>query len=199
MEHIGEILRRRQAQINTSSKNMDTSSGAEETEPSPSSGCPICKGSGFVHPLLPSGKPDFSQVVACRCTREGLEKERPARLERYSNLGALTRLTFDNLIPPGRSGDPNNQERFAAAYQAAKAFAAEPKGWLVLVGPSGCGKTHLAAAIANERISHSYPAFFTTTPDLLHHLRSAFSPDSEIPYDEFFNRVRDVPLLIFDD
>jgi len=81
----------------------------------------------------------------------------------------------------------------------AKAFAAEPKGWLVFVGPSACGKTHLAAAIANERISHGYPAFFITTPDLLQHLRSAFGPDSEIPYDEFFNRVRDAPLLILDD
>ncbi len=120
-------------------------------------------------------------------------------MERYSNLGALTRLTFDNLIPQGRSGDPNDQEGFAVAYEMAKAFAAEPKGWLVLVGPSGCGKTHLAAAIANERISHGYPAFFITTPDLLSHLRSAFSPDSEIPYDELFNRVRDAPLLILDD
>jgi DNA replication protein DnaC len=137
--------------------------------------------------------------VPCRCTRQESEKERQTHLERYSNLGALTRLTFDNLIPQGRSGDITNQERFTAAYEAAKAFAAEPKGWLVLAGTSGCGKTHLAAAIANERISHSYPAFFVSTPDLLQHLRSAFSPDSEIPYDEFFNRVRQTPLLILDD
>ena len=82
---------------------------------------------------------------------------------------------------------------------AARAFAAEPKGWLVFVGPSGCGKTHLAAAIANERISRGYPAFFITTPDLLQHLRSAFSPDSEITYDEFFNQVRDASLLVLDD
>jgi len=178
---------------------MDTWSGAELEEASPSANCPICRGSGFVHPLLPSGKPDFSRVTACRCTRKESEKECQARLERYSNLGALTRLTFDNLIPQGRSGDIKNQERFAAAYQAAKVFAAEPKGWLILVGPSGCGKTHLAAAIANERINRGYPAFFITTPDLLQHLRSAFSPDSEIPYDEFFDRVRNSPLLILDD
>jgi len=137
--------------------------------------------------------------VPCRCTRKEAEKEQQTRLERYSNLGALTRLTFDNLAPEGRSGNAKNQERFAAAYQVAKAFAAEPEGWLVLVGPSGCGKTHLAAAIANERINQGYPAFFITTPDLLHHLRSSFSPDSDIPYDEFFDRVRDAPLLILDD
>jgi len=128
-----------------------------------------------------------------------LDEERQARLQRYSNLGSLTRLTFDNLIPQGRSGNPVNQEQFGHAYQAAKAFAAEPKGWLILAGPSGCGKTHLAAAITNERLSRGYPVFFITTPDLLDHLRSTFSPDSEIPYDEFFEQVRNTPLLVLDD
>ena len=68
-----------------------------------------------------------------------------------------------------------------------------------MAGPSGCGKTHLAAAIANERLSRGYPVFFIATPDLLDHLRSAFSPNSEIPYDEFFEQVRNTPLLILDD
>jgi len=179
---------------------MDTWSGAEESEEAPPRPvCPICKGAGFVHPRLPSGKPDFNRVIPCRCTRGELDKERQARLLRYSNLGSLTRFTFDNLLPQGRSGHPINQEKFARAYQAAKEFASEPKGWLILVGPDGCGKTHLAAAIANERLSHGYPAFFITTPDLLDHLRSAYSPNSEIVYDEFFNQVRNAPLLVLDD
>ncbi|MFC1916740.1 ATP-binding protein [Chloroflexota bacterium] len=199
MEHIGEILRRRQAQTNTVNRNMDTWSGDEEPEPPPSSACPICQGAGFVHPLLPSGKPDFSRVVACRCTQVELDEERRSRLQQYSNLGLLTRLTFDNLIPEGRSGRPVNQEQFSRAYEAAKAFAAEPKGWLILAGPSGCGKTHLAAAIANERLNRGYPVLFTTTPDLLDHLRSAFNPESEMPYDEFFDQVRNAPLLVLDD
>jgi DNA replication protein DnaC len=178
---------------------MDTWSDAEQPEPSPSSNCPICKGAGFIHPLLPSGKPDFSRVVACRCTKDELEKERQTRLQQYSNLGSLTRFTFDNLVPQGRSGDPVNQKQFSRAYDAAKAFAAEPEGWLILAGPSGCGKTHLAAAIANERLSHGFPVFFITTPDLLDHLRSTFSPGSEIPYDELFDRVSNAPLLVLDD
>ncbi len=149
--------------------------------------------------MLPSGKPDFSRVIACRCTKQELTKERQDHLQRYSNLGSLTRLTFDNLIPQGRSGDPVNQEQFSRIYETAKAFAAEPRGWLILIGPSGCGKTHLAAAIANECLSHGYPAFFITTPDLLDHLRSAFSPGSEIAYDEFFDRVCNAPLLVLDD
>ena len=183
-----------------SNKSTDIWSGAEEAEePSPSSNCPICKGAGFVHPLLPSGRPDFSRVIACRCARKELDKGRQIHLQRYSNLGLLTHLTFDNLEPQGRSGNPINQEQFRRAYDAARAFAKEVTGWLILVGPSGCGKTHLAAAIANERLSHGYPVFFITTPDLLDHLRSAFNPASEMPYDEFFDRVRNSPLLILDD
>jgi DNA replication protein DnaC len=177
---------------------MDTLSDVEE-ESSPSTDCPICKGAGFIHPLLRSGKPDFGQVVACRCSQKELGRERQTRLQRYSNLGLLTRLIFDNLLPKGRSGNPINQEQFSRAYQAAKAFAAEPGGWFVLSGPSGCGKTHLAAAIANECLSQGYPAFYITTPDLLDHLRSAYSPESEIPYDEFFSQVRNAPLLVLDD
>ncbi len=182
-----------------SKANTDTWSNAEPEETSPGSDCPVCKGAGFVHPLLPSGKPDFSRVVPCRCIQRGTSKERQARLERYSNLGSLARLTFDNLEPQGRSGNPVDQEQFSRAYEAARAFAAEPKGWLVLAGPSGCGKTHLAAAIGNHCIENDHPVFYTTAPDLLDHLRATFSPNSEVPYDEFFEQVRNTPLLILDD
>lgn len=109
------------------------------------------------------------------------------------------RFTFDNLEPQGRSGSPRSQEGFARAYQAAKAFAAAPKGWLVFSGPSGSGKTHLAAAIVNDCIGRGYPAFYITVPDLLDHLRSSFAAGSEVPYDEFFDQMRNAPLLVLDD
>lgn len=128
-----------------------------------------------------------------------MDKERLAYLQRYSNLGALTRLTFENLNPQGRSGNPASQQLFRQAYEAAKAFAAAPERWLILTGPSGCGKTHVGAAIANERLRQGLPVFFINTSDLLDHLRSAFSPSSEIPYDQFFDQVRNVPLLVLDD
>ncbi|MEJ2047769.1 MAG: ATP-binding protein, partial [Dehalococcoidia bacterium] len=186
--------------INTSKADTDTWSSASQTEgASQDTACPVCQGAGFVHPVLPTGKPDFSRVIHCRCTQETRDKERKTHLLRYSNLGALARFTFDNLLPQGKSGDPKNQELFSRACEAAQAFAREPKGWLILAGPSSSGKTHLAAAIANARIRQARPALFISTPDLLDRLRSAYSPTSEIPYDEFFDQVRSAPLLILDD
>ena len=161
--------------------------------------CPICKGAGFVHPRLDSGRTDFSQVVPCRCSQQKQAENKETQLKKYSNLGALSRYTFDNLVPQGRSGNPASQELFSRAYEAAKSFAAEPKGWLIFIGPSGCGKTHLAAAIANECLSHDRPVFFQSVPDLLDHLRAAYAPDSEISYDELFEQVCNTPLLILDD
>jgi len=41
--------------------------------------------------------------------------------------------------------------------------------------------------------------FFVVVPDLLDHLRSAYSPDSKVPYDELFESIRTSPILILDD
>jgi len=177
---------------------MDTWSGVDEETPV-ASDCPVCKGAGIVHPRLPSGQPDYSCVIPCRCTKKELDSERRSRLKRYSNLGSLARFTFENMETGGRSGSKGSQEQFNRAYQAAREFAAGPEGWLVLGGPSGSGKTHLAAAIVNERIKNGHPALYITAPDLLDHLRSSFNPDSEVPYDEFFDQVRNAPLLVLDD
>lgn len=163
------------------------------------SACPLCHGARFVHPLSALGKPDFSHVVPCQCAENELQKERLSHLQKLSNLGALSRLTFENLLPSGRQIGGKQQYDFTRAYEAARAFAVEPKGWLIFVGPNGCGKTHLACAIANYRISIAEPVLYIGVADLLDHLRSAFYPDSDIACDELFERVKNTPLLILDD
>ncbi|TES81603.1 MAG: AAA family ATPase, partial [Dehalococcoidia bacterium] len=70
---------------------------------------------------------------------------------------------------------------------------------LVLQGVNGCGKTHLAAAIANHRFKEGKPVKFVVVPDLLDHLRSTFSPQSPVTYDQVFEEVENAPLLILDD
>jgi len=187
---------------NTSKANTDISSKGNVAPPSEEGAgeiCPICKGAGFVHPALDSGKVDFSRVVPCRCSKGELRKKKTEYLEKYSNLGSLSQLTFDNLSPKGKAASAISQERFAQIHQAAKAFADNPQGWLVFLGPSGSGKTHLACAIANHRLSLGEPVFYIGTADLLDHLRSAFSPTSDTTYDELFEQVKNVPLLVLDD
>lgn len=90
-------------------------------------------------------------------------------------------------------------ENLARAHALARDFAASPSGWLVLLGDHGSGKTHLAAAIAHAAVASGSSAMFVVVPDLLDHLRAAFSPSSRVGYDKRFEEVRTVPLLVLDD
>ena len=121
------------------------------------------------------------------------------RLQRYGNLGSMAGSTFDQTIEAGVRPEPKSREMFARAYAAAKGYAVDPRGWLVLVGPSGCGKTHLAASVANDRLQHDRAALFIFVPDFLDHLRSAYAPDADMGYDTLFHQVRDAPFLVLDD
>ncbi len=205
------------SRANTDTWSKDSSLSPNEGENQGESEiCPICKGAGFVHPLLDSGQPDFSRVVPCRCRQGRLQKEKLGYLEKYSNLGSLSRFTFDNLSPLGKPARHSegakqsknltqdklreeSQKHLASVYQAARTFADNPGGWLMLLGPSGCGKTHLSCAIANHRLNLGEPAFYISVADLLDHLRTAFNPTNNITYDELFEQVKNVPLLVLDD
>lgn len=120
-------------------------------------------------------------------------------LMRMSQLGALQHCTFDAFLPEGHGLPPAKQLNLRLAYDRAMDYAKNPEGWLVFKGGYGCGKTHLAAAIANYRLSLGHPALFVSTPDLLDHLRSAYSPNSASTYDQRFEQVRGARLLILDD
>ena len=120
-------------------------------------------------------------------------------LRRYSNLGALSRLTFAATRPEGPLSDVAARRMFGEGLRQAAAYAENPDGWLVLTGPSGSGKTHLAAAVANRCIERQQNTFFIMVADLLDHLRAAYSPSSEIGYDELFEQVRNAPVLVLDD
>ena len=181
---------------------MDTLSSAEKAEEtSATSACPICKGAGFVHPLLPSGKPDYSRTVPCSCTLPEREKGLQSRLRKYSGLEAklLQNMTFDSFDREGLNPLPEQRENLKEAFRLAFDFAKSPEGWLVFAGVNGCGKTHLAAAIANHRLKEGKPVKFVVVPDLLDHLRSTFSPESPVSYDQLFEEVKNAPLLILDD
>ena len=111
----------------------------------------------------------------------------------------LALMRFENFEPQGKAEDKEGRETLAAALTAAKSFAVDPQGWLVLLGDSGTGKTHLAVSVANERLKAGQSVFFAFVPDLLDHLRYTFNPESRVTYDELFEQVKQAPLLILDD
>jgi DNA replication protein DnaC len=182
MRHLADVLQA--ARI-----PRPSASGSRPTDPE--SVCPICKGAGYVREDVPVGHPHFGRANICDCRADEIRERNFADLQRFSNLEALTHLSFDRF-DPGLPGVAN-------AYQAAREFAADPQGWLIFYGGYGAGKTHLAAAIANELVAQHTRVLFQVVPDLLDHLRSAFSPNSELRYDELFEAVKAVTVLILDD
>lgn len=124
------------------------------------------------------------------------------RLRRYGQLSAYRDKTFAGFLTgiAGGSYTQNVNASLSDAKQRAQQYARQPNGWVVFEGPYGCGKTHLAVAIANERLEQfGHQVIFVTAPDLLDFLRVSIRSDSDSGYDDYFERVRNVALLVLDD
>lgn len=113
-----------------------------------------------------------------------------------SHYGDMTFETFDIR----RYVSPAEQQNLHTVANAAYSYAQTPEGWLVLMGGYGSGKTHLAAAIAQYRQQAAGDeVLFLTVPDLLDYLRVTYNPGAQITFDQRFQAVRNVPLLVLDD
>lgn len=156
--------------------------------------CTLCRGAGFLRANVPYGHPNFGKALACEC--KIAERKRQLQQELVATSGILSLEQFEHA-----TFETFNRSRPGVmdGYMKARQFADQPKGWLVMVGPYGCGKTHLAVAIARVRIEAGDMVLIQTVPDLLDHLRSAFSPNAGQGYSELFEQMRNVDLLILDD
>jgi DNA replication protein DnaC len=141
--------------------------------------------------------------LVTRVRIEATDFRNPMEEVGYQDLSSLPMLhdrTFGNFSDRRGEGlTASEAGSLEKAFQAARRFAEEPRGWLVFSGPYGCGKTHLAAAIANYRTSEGFPVMFVTVPDLLEHLRATFNPESPVRFDRRFKEFSTAPLLILDD
>ncbi|HQA69570.1 MAG TPA: ATP-binding protein, partial [Aggregatilineales bacterium] len=163
--------------------------------------CPICGGLGYVRYDVPDDHEYFGKVFNCECREAKVRRERIEYLRRLGGLAHLADKTFDTFRPEGlgMTLPQKHRDNLRGAYQRALEFAENPEGLLIFTGGYGCGKTHLAAAIANERLERGDKVLFVTAPDLLDHLRTGFGSEEDEGYNERFEEVRDVPLLVLDD
>ena len=200
METLGNILKKLQLQ-NTSNvtvypKNKIEPESGEKTN---SEFCPLCEGRGWVRSDVPLGHANFGKALQCTCQATATLAKRIKSLQQFSNLGNFGNLTFETLPEKARSKSKERQKKYTAALKYSESYARNLKGWLILSGSSGSGKTQIAAAIANNCLQQGQPVFFVGVADLLDHLRTTFSPKEDVSYDELFEQVRSVPVLILDD
>jgi DNA replication protein DnaC len=182
----------------SSKANTPTISSTSEAAPS-TGACPLCGGLGYVRENVPVGHPRFGQLFPCRCKAAEIEQQRLEQLRAVSNLDHLARMTFDTFVPEGYGLSAHKAANLRLAFDVARQYAGNPRGWLILFGGFGCGKTHLAAAIANQSVERGRPVLFVAVPDLLDYLRATFDPGSPVRYAERFEEVRNAPLLVLDD
>lgn len=188
-----------------SAANSPTSSSPDD-EPrivcfdpaNPSQACPICGGLGVIKYDVPLDDPRWGKLQRCP-NRQSVDAARVDLLRQLGNMSALAHKTFSGFETTRVGYSAQEQQSLENARNLAQKYAETREGWLLLEGGYGTGKTHLAAAVGNAFLAQGTPVIFITTPDLLDHLRSAYSPSSEVLYDDFFERVRGAPLLILDD
>ncbi len=141
--------------------------------------------------------PDLAQVVHITAP-----DFRGGGMEFMSELSTLSQHNdkiFDSFDLRTHELTRAQAENLRQAFNLARSYAAQPEDWILFTGTYGCGKTHLAAAIANHFAEQNKNALFVVVPDLLDHLRAAFSPQSLTPYDKRFEEVKNAPLLVLDD
>jgi DNA replication protein DnaC len=156
--------------------------------------CTKCRGAGYLRLNVPFGHPQFGKPQMCECKKAEIKAEQQQALLDLSGIVGLkryARASFENFhdqVPGVREA-----KRLAITY------ADHPSGWLVLLGRWGCGKTHLAVAVGRSRVEAGDTVLIQAVPDLLDHLRSAFSPRAGQSYDERFEQMKSVDLLVLDD
>ena len=151
-------------------------------------------------PRLRSRLQDFRLVERIKITAPDYRAGANPGQGDLSTLSFHSEQIFETFEVQRRNTSAEALSNLRQVRQAAEAFADNPQGFFVLVGPNGSGKTHLAAAISNAwRALGQDDIMFVVVPDLLDHVRAAFSPQSPVSYDRRFDELKRTRLLVLDD
>lgn len=165
------------------------------------SDCKLCHGTGFVE-LPPDEQYPNGASALCPCRIRARRRRKLEELMAASGitLDQLSAWSFDTFHPQAAQTDERGKRELERVKANCQAYAADPKGWLILCGPYGCGKTHLAYAIIGAACRARRAVYACTVPDLLDMLRQGIdSPDKRDSLAERMTAVRSASLLLLDD
>jgi DNA replication protein DnaC len=149
-------------------------------------------------PEAQPGESGFGKLIPCTCN-QAAQAQQHRRLQQLLDLPQrLEAWTFESFTVFDEPEPPQGRGSNRAAYAAARAFAKDPAGWLLLTGPVGTGKTHLLAAIAHVCLAQECPVAFATAPDLLDTLRNGYA-DATFDYQTRLNQLCTLEVLLLDD
>ena len=154
--------------------------------------CPRCRGMGWlVHDVSP-GHALFGSRGLVPCDVCGQQRQAAYLLDLCGLTGEMLGYTFQTT---------KRLTANAAAYDAARQVVAYPQWFLTLQGAPGVGKTRLLGTIVNEARAAGRKAVYTTTAELLDHLRAAYAPGvaGALTFDALLDKVTDCTVLALDE
>ena len=154
--------------------------------------CPN-KMKGYVYTPEVEGRQILFSYIACPKYNEYLEKMAYTKnIEFFKLPKELQEASFKKIYKDDKARLPIIKffKEFMDEYKKEK----RGKG-LYLTGSFGSGKTYLITALFNEMAKKGVKSALVYYPELLRSLKASFSSD----YEERFNYIKKVPLLLLDD
>lgn len=202
MEHIGKVLANYPRSTGPQTKSSQTKVIDEETIReyeeqkaergyAPNPYCVVCRGSGYVHPRLPDGKPDYSQVINCQA--EGcIESQRRVyeSTEAYIKEKGVSKFnSFDTFKPV--LGAESTLDAFKDI-----AFNEGAEPLLMVYGTTGNGKTHLCEATVTQLLKRGVDCRLWAVADLISKLKESIPENTT---ELLMTRLKKIPALILDE
>lgn len=149
--------------------------------------------SGFVYTPIKDGKViNFSYDACPKKQKELQDNEYKKNLDLFEMPKEIKNASFKEIYKDDKNRVPIIKyfKEFIDNYNNEE----KPKG-MYLNGSFGSGKTYLVASLFNEMAKKGVKSVLVYYPELLRSLKANFQSD----YNEQFNYVRKVPLLLLDD